>query len=273
MGQLSTTRQYRTALVTGASSGLGLAFARMLRDEGLEVWGASRNPEASAQAEGWHAVRLDLLEAGSLSDAIAQVRREVGVPDVIVNNAGAGVFAGFTHFPPEEISRQLRLLLEGPIVLTRAFWPELLARKRGAIVNVSSLAAEYPLPGFSLYTTAKAGLAGFSQTLMIESAGQGVQVLDFQPGDYKTAFNKSAVRIGEGAGWEARAWAEYERWLEQGADPARAARDLRRALVGGCSGTVTSGLWFQTRVAAFAQWLGGRAFMRRMIQKHYRISG
>lgn len=271
MGQLSTTRQYRTALVTGASSGLGLAFARMLRDEGVQVWGASRSPEAVAKAEGWQPVQLDLMESHSLASAIEQVRREAGVPDILINNAGAGVFAGFNHFPADEISRQLSLLLEGPIVLTRAFWPDMLARRRGAVVNVSSLAAEFPLPGFSLYTAAKAGLSGFSRTLMIESAGQGVQVLDFQPGDYKTEFNKSAVRPPGTEAWEGRAWEEYERWLEHGADPARAARDLLKALAHGRSGTVTSGLWFQTRIAAFAQWLGGRAYMRKLIRKHYRI--
>ncbi len=271
MGNLSATRQYRTALVTGASSGLGRAFARMLRDEGLQVWGASRNPAAAAKAEGWQPVVLDLQETGSLHQALEQVRREAGVPDVIVNNAGAGVFAAFAHFPPDEISRQLRLLLEAPIVLTRSFWPEMLERGRGAVVNVSSLAAEFPLPGFSIYTTAKAGLAGFSRTLMIEAAGRGVQVLDFQPGDFKTDFNQSTVRAAGGEAWEARAWAEYDRWIERGPDPALAARDLRRALAGGRSGSVTSGLWFQTRIATFAQWLGGRALMRRLIRQHYKI--
>jgi len=271
MGQLSTTRQYRTALVTGASAGLGLAFARMLRDEGLQVWGASRNPAASAKAEGWQPVVLDLLEPGSIDAAISQVRSEAGVPDILVNNAGAGVFAGFAHFPPDEISRQLQLMLTGPIALTRAFWPEMLARRRGAVVNVASLAAEFPLPGLSLYTAAKAGLAGFSRTLMIESANSGVQVLDFQPGDYKTNFNKAVVRSAGGEPWEARAWERFEELLENGPLPARAAADLRRALMSGRSGTVTSGDWFQTQAAAFAQWLGGRALMRRLIGKYYRI--
>jgi NAD(P)-dependent dehydrogenase (short-subunit alcohol dehydrogenase family) len=271
MGSLSATRSFRTALVTGASAGLGLAFARMLRDEGMQVWGASRNPEASAKVEGWRPVVLDLREVGSLHAAIEQVRGEAGVPDILVNNAGAGVFAGFAHFPPDEISRQLQLLLEGPIALTRAFWPAMLARNSGAVVNVASLAADFPLPGLSLYTAAKAGLAGFTRTLMIESAGSGVQVLDFQPGDYKTDFNKSVVRAAGGEAWEARAWARFEELLEHGPAPARAAEDLRCALRSGRSGTFATGDWFQTRAAMFAQWLGGRALMRRMIRKYYRI--
>ena len=271
MSRLCEQRGYRTALVTGASSGLGLAFARMLCDEGLEVWGASRSPQESAQREGWHAVPLDLTNPASLRAAVEQVRREAGVPDVLVNNAGAGVFAGFAHFPEEQIAWQLQLLLESPIALTRAFWPELLARRRGAVVNVASLAAEFPLPAMSLYSAAKAGLSGFSRALMLESAGRGVQVVDFQPGDFKTDFNRAAVRPAGGEAWEARAWARFVALLEHGPLPARAAAALRRALAGGRSGTVATGEFFQARVAPLAQRLGGRRLVRWFIRKYYRI--
>ena len=271
MQRLSAQWGYRTALVTGASSGLGLALARMLRDEGIEVWGASRSPAESAQREGWHAVPLDLTQPESLRAAVAQVRREAGVPDVLVNNAGAGVFAGFARFPEEQISRQLQLLLEGPITLTRAFWPEMLARRRGAVVNVASLAAEFPLPAMSLYSAAKAGLSGFSRALMLESAGGGVQVVDFQPGDFKTEFNRVALRPAGGEAWEARAWARFEDLLERGPLPTQAAADLRRALAGGRSGTVTTGEFFQACVAPFAQRVLGRGLLRHFIRKYYKI--
>jgi len=271
MSRLAELRGYRTALVTGASSGLGLAFARMLRDEGLEVWGASRAPEESARREGWHAVPMDLTDSASVRAALVQVRREADVPDVLVNNAGAGVFAGFAHFPQEQISRQLQLMLEAPIVLTRAFWPEMLARRRGAVVNVASLATEFPLPGFSLYSAAKAGLSGFSRALMTEAAGGGVQVVDFEPGDFKTDFNRAAMQVPGGEPWEARVWACYEKWIEEGAAPVRAAQDLRRTLAHGRSGTVPTGLWFQTRAALWAQKIGGRAFTRWAMRKLYRM--
>jgi NAD(P)-dependent dehydrogenase (short-subunit alcohol dehydrogenase family) len=263
---------YRTALVTGASSGLGLAFARMLHAEGLQVWATSRDGTRIPAGAGYHAVALDLLSEASLLAGVAQVRREAGVPDVLVNNAGAGVFAAFARFPEQEIAKQFQLLLASPVALTRMFWPEMLARKRGAVVNVSSLAAEFPLPGFSLYSAAKAGLSGFSRALMIEAAG-GVQVLDFQPGDYKTAFNRAAMRPPGGEQWEARVWTVFEQWVENGADPAQAARDLRHALAGGRSGTLPTGMWFQTRAALFAQWLGGRRLMRWGMRKVYRVDG
>ena len=272
MSRLTEKWGYRTALVTGASSGLGLAFARLLRDEGLAVWGASRTPDESAKAEGWRPVQLDLTEPASLRSAIEQVRREAGgAPDVLVNNAGAGVFAGFARFPQDQISRQLQLMLEGPIQLTRAFWPEMLERRRGAVVNVASLAAEFPLPALSIYTAAKAGLAGFSRALMLESAGSGVQVVDFQPGDFKTDFNKVAVRPAGGEPWERRAWGRFEELLEHGPLPAQAAADLRRALMSGRSGTVATGEFFQARLAPLLQRLVGRSVVRHFIRKYYRL--
>jgi len=271
MGALKDKWGYRTALVTGASSGLGLAFARMLRDEGLEVWGASRQPEKVAKAENWHPVRLDLTEPDSLLKAIEQVRREAGTPDVLVNNAGAGVFAGFAHFPPEEIHRQIQLLLTGPIELTRAFWPEMLARKRGAVINVSSLAAEFPLPAMSLYTAAKAGLSGFSRGLILESAGLGVQVVDFHPGDFKTNFNRAVQKSTGGEAWEERAWARFEELLEHGPLPAQAAADLRQALLRGMSGTVATGDFLQAKLAPLAQRIFGHGLMRSISRKYFKL--
>jgi NAD(P)-dependent dehydrogenase (short-subunit alcohol dehydrogenase family) len=245
----------------------------MLQAEGLEVWATSRDGTRVPAGPGFHAVALDLLSDASLRAAVEQVGREAGVPDVLVNNAGAGVFAAFARFPEEEVAKQFQLLLTSPVALTREFWPEMLARKRGAVVNVSSLAAEFPLPGFSLYSAAKAGLSGFSRALMVEAAGRGVQVLDFQPGDYKTAFNRAARRPAGGEPWEARLWSEIEKLLENAPDPARAAEDLRRALAGGHSGTLPSGMWFQTRAALLAQWLGGRRLMRWGMRKIYRVDG
>ena len=271
MGVLKDKYSYRTALVTGASSGLGLAFARMLRDEGLEIWGASRQPEEVAKVEGWHPVRVDLTASGSLLAAIEQVRCEAGVPDVLINNAGAGVFAGFAHFPPEEIQRQIQLLLTGPIEITRAFWPEMLARKRGVVVNVSSLAAEFPLPAMSLYTAAKAGLSGFSRALMLESAGRGVQVVDFQPGDFNTNFNRAVHKTAGGEAWEERAWARFEELLEHGPLPAQAAVDLRRALLRGKSGTVTTGDFFQAKIGPLAQRIFGHGLTRGVLRKYFRL--
>jgi len=271
MGALKDKFGYRTALVTGASSGLGRAFARMLRDEGLEVWSASRQPEASAREEKWHPIVLDLTEPESLLAAIEQVRREAGTPDVLVNNAGAGVFAGFAHFPPHEIPRQLQMLLTAPIQITHTFWPEMLARKRGAVVNVSSLAAEFPLPAMSLYTAAKAGLSGFSRELMLESAGSGVQVIDLQPGDFKTNFNRAVQKQPGGEAWEERVWTRFEEILEHGPLPTLAADDLRQALLKGKSGTVTTGDFFQAKFGPLAQRIFGHGLTRQVLRKYFRI--
>jgi short-subunit dehydrogenase len=262
MSSLANSRGFRTALVTGASSGLGLAFARMLREEGLEVWATSRDAGRIPAAEKFHAVALDLHEGESLRAAVAQVRKEAGVPDVLVNNAGAGVFSAFARFPEAEIGRQLRLMLEGPMALTREFWPEMLARKRGVVVNVASLAAEFPLPCLSVYSAAKGGLSAFTRALMSEAHGKNVQVVDFQPGDYQTEFDRATVRPAGGEAWEERVAGRYGELMKNGPLPERAAKDLRRALAGGRSGTVATGLASQAIWAPLGQRIFGQRLFR-----------
>jgi NAD(P)-dependent dehydrogenase (short-subunit alcohol dehydrogenase family) len=262
MGSLAKKHGWRTALVTGASTGLGRAFARMLQTEGLEVWATSRDAARVPVGDGLHPVALDWHASEQWRAAVAQVRREAGVPDVLVNNAGAGVVAAFDRFPEEEIGRQLTLLLEGPMRLTREFWPEMLQRGRGAVVNVSSMAAEFPLPAMSAYTAAKAGLSGFSRALMMESQGRKVQVVDLQPGDYQTEFNRAAQRPSGGEAWEQRLVEKYEELLNQSPLPEKAAGDLRRALAGGRSGTVMTGMPTQTHLASWAQRIFGHRLTR-----------
>ena len=271
MSSLAKDRGFRTALVTGASSGLGLAFARMLCAEGLEVWATSRDVGRVPAGEGFHPVALDLNEAESLRAAVAQVRREAGVPDVLVNNAGAGVFAAFARVSEEDMAGQLRLMLEAPMALTREFWPEMLARGSGAVVNVSSLAAEFPLPGMASYTAAKGGLSAFSRTLMMEGESQGVQVVDLQPGDYRTDFNKVLRRTPGGEAWEAQVLVRLDELIAESPEVAQAARDLRKALAGGRSGTVATGSLMQAGLARFAQWAFGHRFMRWAMRRYFRM--
>jgi short-subunit dehydrogenase len=243
----------------------------MLRAEGLEVWGTSRDVARVPTGEGWRPVALDLRERESLQAAVAQVRKEAGVPDVIVNNAGAGVFAAFARFPEEEIAGQLQLLLERPIELARAFWPEMLARGRGALVNVSSLAAEFPLPCMALYTAAKGGLSAFSRTLMLEARASGVQVVDLQPGDYRTHFDQALQKPPGGEAWEKRVLERYDALLKISPEAEQAARDLRKALMRGRSGTVATGSFSQATLAMLAQRVFGSRVTRRGLRHYFRL--
>lgn len=243
------SRFHKRALVTGASSGLGLAFARMLRAEGVEVWGTSRDPARIDSAEGIHPLALDLADPQSVGQFMHENAELLDSIDLLVNNAGAGVFSSFFELSPTDLGSQLKVLLHGPMALCHRMLPGMLTGQGGAIVNVSSLAAQFPLPWFGVYSASKAGLSQFSRALALELAGSNVYVIDFQPGDYRTGFNQAAARPGSMDEDEAALWAIMEKNLQNGPPPERAARELRQALARRRSAVVHSGSFFQATLA------------------------
>lgn len=268
---MSLATRYPRAIVTGASRGLGWAFTQMLLDEGVEVWACSRNAEAIPKHPHLHACTLDLTNMASIATFLKRMLEECPEADILVNNAGYGVFSPFPQFPVNDITRQLDVMLTGPIRLCRAFYPSMLKRGSGAIVNVASLAADYPLPMMPLYNASKAGLSGFTRTLQLECKGSGVCVLDFQPGDYRTDFNKAMQRPEILEGVEGRVWEMLEKHLNHAPEPARAAQDLRRALSKGQSGLVRSGSFFQARLGPLFARACSSAMVLAFLRRYYRI--
>jgi len=248
---------YRTALVTGASAGLGRAVAGMLLEEGVQVWGTARDPARLPVIAGLSAVALDLDSDASVDAAFTAAGREAGGLDLVVNNAGYGLFGSFDELDFAGWRRQLDAMLVRTLRLSHLALRSMRARNCGALVNVSSLAVEFPLPFMSGYNVVKSGLAAFSESLMMEVAGTGVIVIDFRPGDYRTNFNQTMQTASEQcsspdqarADRRRRAWSVLDANLRAAPLPARAAADLRRALLRRRSGTVRSGSYFQARLA------------------------
>ena len=154
----------------------------------------------------------------------------------------------------------------------------MLERRRGALVNVSSLAVEFALPYQAAYNMAKAGLSALNESLMYELRGTGVAVIDFRPGDYRTDFEDSVLRppqaespaAGEADSLrQSRAWAAFSRMMQGGPRPDHAAAALRRALRRGRSGTVRTGRFFQAAVAPFLSRLGSLALKRRIQERYF----
>ena len=184
---------YGTALVTGGTSGLGLAFSEMLVGEGVKVVSVSRKPDRLPKLEGLTGISLDLSDFNAVCDFAERYFVESGLPDILVNNAGYGAFSEWGQFPEEEITRQIDVLLSAPIFLSRTFAPKMADRGSGGIVNVSSIAGMFPLPYMPLYNAAKAGLSAFSASLALEYKDVPF-VTDFRLGDFRTNFNKSASK-------------------------------------------------------------------------------
>lgn len=264
---------YRGALVTGVTSGLGKAFAEMLKAEGVEVWGTSRKAENIPVGEGIYPLALDLADGASVGQFLQAMEPVWPRLDLVVNNAGNGIFNRFEQFEPDQIGEQLRVLLHGPMALCHAALPGFLAQGRGTLVNVASLAREFPLPYFSLYNAAKAGLSNFTRSLQTELVGTGVTTIDFQPGDYRTRFNDSAARPEELELHPRleQAWNSLEKHLSEAPLPEKAARDLRRALMRGKSGVVYSGDCFQTKLAPFLARFGTWNLVECAMRAYYKL--
>ncbi len=261
--------QYRNACVTGASTGLGLAFAEMLLAEGLEVWGTSRDAGRVPVRPRLHRLALDLADGAAAERAFREADREAGGFDILVNNAGFSVFGAFERTDFSLWQRQLEAMLVNTARLAHAALGGMLARGHGALVNVSSLAVEFPLPYQSAYNMAKAGLSALSESLMTEVAGTGVIVIDVQPGDFRTDFDGSVQRTpATYTPRMARAWEAFARMMRTAPPPARASATLRRALRAHRSGTVRPGHPFQTVLAPLLVRLAP-ASLRRRVQERY----
>lgn len=262
--------RYRTAFVTGASAGLGRAFAGMLLDAGVETWGTSRDPARLAARPRFHAVKLDLADGGAAERALLAADHAAGGFDLVVNNAGCGVFGDFAGTSFASWQEQLEVMLVNTARLAHVALRGMLARNRGALVNVSSIAAEFPLPFQSAYNMAKAGLSALSESLMVETAGTGVIVIDFRPGDHRTEIDRSIRRRPENFTPRLqRVWARFEKMMQAGPSPERAALALRRALERGRSGTVRAGRPFQAVIGPFLARLGPKSWVRAALARYF----
>jgi NAD(P)-dependent dehydrogenase (short-subunit alcohol dehydrogenase family) len=254
------------ALVTGARTGLGRAFAEALRREGYAVTGTSRSAAADPP---FPLLSADFSTRAGIAAFIAAHGDLLASLDLLVNNAGAGVFGAWDSMPETALAEQLDLLLLAPLELARRTVPAMRARGGGTVVMVSSLAADLPLPGMPLYCAAKAGLAQAVRSLRLLEDDRRIRWIDFQPGDYRTDFNRQTQIDPDLAGATRTAWQAMERHMARAPDPERAARDLLRALRRGRGGVVRSGSWFQARLAPFGRRLLPETVLRRLIRAYY----
>ncbi len=174
----------RSALVTGGSSGIGLAIARVLRDEGYELTLGSRTREkveAAAAELGAQAVAADVSKEEDCVRLVAAHRERFGGLDVLVNSAGVGVGARIEELETKHLDLQLGVNLRGLFLVTRAALP-LLKVSRGLVVNLASIAGTIPAPGLAVYGAAKAGVISFTHSLNAEVEGDGVRATALCPG-------------------------------------------------------------------------------------------
>jgi len=172
------------ALVTGGSSGIGLAIARMLRDEGFELTLVSRRPErieAAAAELGAAPIAADVAEAAECERIVAEHRDRFGRLDLLVNSAGIGIGGRIEDLPAKHHDLQLAVNLRGLFLVTQAAIP-LLRDSRGWIVNLASIAGTLPTPGLATYGATKAAVIALTRSLNEELDADGVRAIALCPG-------------------------------------------------------------------------------------------
>ena len=188
------------ALVTGGSSGIGLAIARMLRDEGFELTLVSRRPErveAAAAELGAAAVPANMADAEDCARVVAEHRDRFGRLDVLVNSAGVGIGGRVEELPAKSLDIQLGVNLRGLFLVTQAAIP-LLRESKGWIVNLASIAGTMPTPWLATYGATKAAVIALTRSLNEELDADGIRAIALCPGFVDTPMAQwSGIEPGE----------------------------------------------------------------------------
>jgi len=175
-----------SAIVTGAANGIGRATAERLLADGFAVAGLDIEP---VEIPGVQGIRCDLADIESLEDIVASVERELGSIDALANVAGIAVSESLADLTIAVYRRQLAVSLDGPIFLAKAVGVRMAARKRGRIVNVTSVHAHHSEAGALAYGASKAGLEAATRVMAIELGPHGVLVNDIAPGFVRTRMS------------------------------------------------------------------------------------
>ena len=194
----------KTVLITGCSSGIGAALARELHKRGHRVFATARRREALAplEADGIHALTLEVNDDGSIAVALDTLAREVGHLDLLVNNAGFSQVGAVVDLTRDDLRRQYETNVIAPVAMTRAALPLLRAavakNGRATLANVGSIVGLFTTPFAAAYCSSKAALHSLTDALRMELAPFGIHVLSIQPGGVRSSFGQhaeAAVRL------------------------------------------------------------------------------
>jgi short-subunit dehydrogenase len=200
----------RIALVTGASSGIGQEFARLLARRGYALVLVARrrerlealSNELQAAGRASTVIAADLGQPGAAAKLLGELEARRLEPELLVNNAGIGLYGSALEHPPERVEAMLRLNVVALTELALAFGAKMAGRGSGSIINISSTAGLQPDPWLAAYGATKAYVTSFSLALAEELAPRGVRVLTVFPGLTRTEFDSVAgVRAGKNADW------------------------------------------------------------------------
>lgn len=215
------TTNGRVALVTGASSGIGLVTAQELAKAGYRVFGTSRKP--SPPSHGVTMLVCDVTDDVSVQAAVDDILAQTGRIDLVVNNAGIGLLGGAEESSVSQAKRLFDVNVFGVVRVVNAVLPTMRKQKSGRIINMSSILGLIPAPYNAFYASTKHAIEGYSESLDHEVRVFGIRVLLVEPGVTRTAFEENLTRIDQPLPvYEAerqRSETMMRSWIEKGDDP------------------------------------------------------
>lgn len=187
-------KKYKSIFIIGATSGVGLALAKRLLNEGYDVSATGRSPEVLAElkAEGATVIAADLTKENDVSKLTAQI----GNPDVVVFSAGVGTFGLAHELSDTEIRNMMDVNVLAPIELTKHFVPGMIERESGHFIYLGSQAGKVAAPKTSVYAATKHAIIGYTNALRMELAPFGIHVTTINPGPIDTPFLDLADETG-----------------------------------------------------------------------------
>lgn len=189
--------QGKTAVITGASSGIGVEFANRFAERGADLVLVARRKDrldaVAKEIQSKHKVKVDVVvadlsEVGSAEKLFKTLQRKKIQIDVLVNNAGFGTMGEFKNHDLNRITEEIQLNVSTLVQLTRLALPGMIQRNNGVVVNIASTAAYQPVPYMAVYAATKAFVLSFTEALWGELKGTGVSALALSPGGTKTEF-------------------------------------------------------------------------------------
>lgn len=234
-------------LITGGSSGIGKETALALYKSGCKVYEGSRR---ESRIDGITHIALDVTCENSARAAIEEIITREGKIDILINCAGSGISGAVEFTELSEAEKQMNINFFGTVNMTKAALPYMRKANCGRIVNISSVAAAFPIPFQSYYSASKAAINAYTRALINEVKPFGISATAIQPGDIKTGFTaareKSAAGDNEYGGIISRSVAKMEKDEENGMDASTAGRMIAKiALSGHCKPVCTLGLSYK----------------------------
>jgi NAD(P)-dependent dehydrogenase (short-subunit alcohol dehydrogenase family) len=192
----------KAVLITGCSSGIGAATARLLAKKGWKVYATARRAEAIADlaAAGCETLALDVTDEASMRAAVAAVAAKDGAVGVLINNAGFSQSGALETLDMDRVRAQFETNAFGPLRLAQLVLPGMRAQKWGKIVNLSSMGGRLTFPGGGAYHASKHAVEAMSDALRFEVRGFGVDVIVIEPGLIRTGFAEAAGKAMQGQG-------------------------------------------------------------------------